>query len=404
MKRFFYSAIKDKNEMVSGHVEAVDKFDAKEKIRDMGFIPAHVYEENFENINKIKKIGNKPIISIGTNDLKIFTSSIQTILASGLSTFQALENISLHAPNKRISIFAGHIYTMMKGGATFSEALMIYKDIVGVIYVSICKTGEESGALPQTLMYLSVLLDKKINLRNKFIRLSIYPTFLFVLLFGIYMLFGKFIFPTIIMGMDMGLPPMVAFFMKGSSFITSYFWLIVLFFIAILFAIKYTVGFKVLKDKLSDVFAKLPLIKDCMTYISLSHYMSALYISYQAGVPIVDALRLSEETIPVNAIRKKAAVVTELVGQGNRLTDSFYKSNLLTPVMLTMMSTGELSGELGKMFSDISNAVHRDLDNAMNILAQVFPVVMLVVAGVFTGIVAVTMYSLYFSALGSLAI
>lgn len=402
MKHYYYKALKDKAETINGYVEANNPDEAKEKVRLMGFIPTGIYEENFESKRDSSIQTVNRVIDIGTNNLMQFTSELHMLTDSGISILQALDSIRQHAPNMKISKFANNLLLSIKSGTTFAQALKPYEKYVGNIYISLCKTGEESGALPETLKYLATLLKKKIDLRNKFIQISIYPTMLFLMLTAIFFLFGKFIFPAFIKNIQIeDIPPLATFFMSGSSFVLDYWWLSTIIIISIIMLIKYTIGFSKLKDNIANFFAKVPYMKDCMTYFALSHYMSSLYVAYQAGVPIVEALKLSEETIPTKVIRKKAEHVTNAVKQGAFITTAFYESEILPPVMMSMISTGEQSGKLEKMFLDISNAVHQKLDNALAILTQIFPLVMLVVAGAGVGAAAVALMQMYVSVLTS---
>ena len=66
MKRFFYRALKDKQELITGFIEAENLEDAKVKVTQMGFLPAGIYLENkipkeYKELQNtyIKKLGLK---------------------------------------------------------------------------------------------------------------------------------------------------------------------------------------------------------------------------------------------------------------------------------------------------------------------------------------------------------
>ena len=401
MKRFYYKAIKDQKELVSGYVEADDYNDAKEKVRIMGFTPTGIYEEN---INRQRRVISKdrPVLKIGTNNLKLFSSELSMFLDSGISVFEALESIQKHAHNVKISLFANNLLKSMKEGATFSEALLPHEKYLGNIYISICKTGEESGALPASLKYLTELLKRKIELRNQFIRISIYPAILLTMLVFLYFFFGCYVFPTIIerMGIDY-VPPLAEFFIKGSLFVKNTGLIFVLIIAGVVALINFTCGFVGIKNKIADFMAKIPLLKSCILYFSLSHYMLSLYIAYKSGVPISEALSLAEQTIPTKTLRSNAKMVTESVKKGNSLTSAFGNSEILPPVMMSMISTGEQTGKLEKMFLDISNAVSKKLNDAIEVLAQTFPVIMLLFVGGGVGIAAIAVLQMYAASLSA---
>lgn len=48
MAKFFYKALKDNKTEVKGYVEAESSREAREKIRNLGFLPTNIHEESFE--------------------------------------------------------------------------------------------------------------------------------------------------------------------------------------------------------------------------------------------------------------------------------------------------------------------------------------------------------------------
>jgi type II secretory pathway component PulF len=300
-------------------------------------------------------------------------------------------------------LFARDLERAIKSGKSFYEALMPYEDILGNVYVTLCRTGEESGALPETLDYLLNLLKKKESLRSKLIHMSVYPAILIVVLVIEFMLFGLGIFPTMIENLQIDqVPPIAMAFIAGASFVLKLWWLFVFTAIGGWLLLKFTIGFKAIKKSVGNFFAKIPLMKDCLKYFSLSHYMSVLYVAYEAGVPIVAALRMAEDTISVAKINEQAKSVTNHVGKGESITDAFYKSDMLPPVIMSMVSTGEKTGKLGQMFRDISIAVEQKLDAAISVMSKAFEPLLLLVVGAGVAVMAVAVIQMYISSLTSM--
>lgn len=402
MNKYFYRAVKDRTELVTGYIEANDSTEAKEKVKAMGFMPAGIYEESFTPKEYEPKKANL-VNHLKLKELRYFTNELQMLTDSGISVLEALDSIKKHAPSVKIALFAKDLSDRIKDGSTFTEALEPYKDIVGHIYTALCNTGEESGTLPATLKYLETLLKKREDLRSKFIQMMIYPAILVLVMCGMYFLFGAVVFPMIIMKMNItSVPPLVDFFMFGTNFVLKYWWLFVFAIIGTWQTLKYTIGFKTIKQKLGNFFMKIPLMSDCIKYLSLSHYMAVMYISYEAGVPIVSTLRLAEGTMPNDVLIKQAKVVTKSTEQGENLTDAFYKSDLLPSTLMSMIATGEQTGKLGKMFRDISIAVDQKLDAALSILAKAFEPILYLVVGAGVAVIAIAIIQMYASALSSI--
>ena len=176
---------------------------------------------------------------------------------------------------------------------------------------------KQSKAIPTTSIEV---------LRSKLIHMSIYPTILVAVLVVEFMLFGLGIFPTMVENFQIDqVPPIAMAFMAGANAVLKLWWLFVFLIIGGWVLLKHTIGFKAIKKSIGNFFAKIPLMKDCLRYFSLSHYMSVLYVAYESGVPIAAALRMAEDTISVDKINEQAKSVTNQVGKGENITDAFYK-------------------------------------------------------------------------------
>lgn len=402
MKKYFYKAIKDKTELVSGYIEASNTEDARDKVKAMGFLPSGIYEDSVDKPSSEPKT-KYFIKKLSLKDLILFTSELHTLTDSGISLLQALDSISGRSPNIKIAALARDLSLSVKSGSTFSEALQPHMKIFGQIYCSLCKTGEESGTLPATLKYLENLLKKKATLNTKFIQMSIYPAILILVLVGMFLIYGGLVFPYMISMMNINnIPPIVQNIMFGTNFVFKTWWLFGLGVYGTWFVMKnsgiYTKFIKTLKN----FFMKIPVLNNCIQYLSLSHYMAVLHISYESGVPISSSLKLAEETMPNDVLKNRAKMATKEVLGGKNLTDAFCSSEVLPVEMLSLISTGEETGKLGKMFRDISIAVDKKLESALAVLARVFEPLLLLCIGAGVAVFAIAIIQMYYTALGSL--
>lgn len=403
MKRYFYRALKDRKEVVTGFVEAENQEDAKTKITQMGFLPAGIYSE--DKIPKDIKLPSKTFIKkLGLKELMFFTSEFQMLVDSGISVFEALESLSRHAPSRKISIFADDLLKKMKGGRTLSEAIEDYTSILGTVYISLVRTGEESGTLPETLKYLTKLLKKQDELKGKMIHILIYPIILITIMTIMFFAFGGIIFPKMIQQLSMTpdtLPATVKMLIGSVNFIVKYGVFFILGILGFCYATGSTIGFERIRKQALEIMMKIPVLKDCLQYIALSHYMSVLHVAYDAGVPMLKTLSLAEGSIYIDSLKYQANLVTRSVEKGNSLTDSFANTYLLPSIMLSMVSTGEKTGKLGDMFRDIARNIEEKLDSAITALSKAFEPILLIVLGIGAAYMAISILQMTMSAVTS---
>ena len=403
MKRFFYRALKDKHEVITGFIEAENLDDAKIKVTQMGFLPAGIYYET-KIPKEYQKQQNTYLKKLGLKELLFFTSELQMLVDSGISVFEAMESLSKHAPSKKIAIFANDILEKMKSGKTLSEAISDYLPILGTVYISLIRTGEESGSLPATLKYLVKLLKKQDELKGKMIHIMIYPIILLTIMIGMFLIFGGLVFPMMIKQLSMT-PDMIPITVKLLTGSVSFILKFGLFFLLGIWGVCYATGASIgtenIKKKALDIMMKIPILKDCLQYITLSHYMSVLHVSYEAGVPIVKTLSLAEDTIYVDSLKQQANIVTRSVTNGESLTEAYEKTLLLPNIMLSMVATGEKTGKLGQMFQDIAKNIEEKLNSAITALSKAFEPLLLIILGIGVGFMAISIIQMYLGALSS---
>lgn len=402
MARYFYKALKNQKEAVSGYIDAESSAEARNKVRQLGFMPTGIYEEKPEDISELSYSNRQVKLKLKLSEKILFTSEMQTLLSSGISALEALESVSKYSSSRKISLIADDISESIKAGLTFSQALKKYSSVFGNIYLAICVAGEHSGFLSDALGYLLTLLKKQDSLKGKFFQMSIYPSILVTILVGVFFLMGGLVFPKLISGLNITDPPLTVSILTGSvSFILHYWFLILIFVVGLCYFINSIFGFDYIKKAYSDFLMKIPFLSDCIKYFSLAHYMSVMHIAYEAGIPITESLKMAESTITNDEMRKRAKDVANLISQGKSLTDAYYQSQLIPGVLMPLIATGEKTGKLGQMFRDASIGIEKKLDLALDALSRAFEPFLMVVLGGCVGYFVIAFFQMYSEAMSS---
>ncbi len=403
MVKYFYRALKNQKELVTGYVEAHTQREARDAVRKMGFLPTYIYEENLKPHEQNKNLKKHSGIKFTISDKIVFTSELQVLLSSGISILESLESVAKYSPKPKIVRIADELSKAIKGGATFSEALKMYSDVFGEIYIALCYSGETAGSLPEVLNYILSLLRKQSDLKGKLIQMSIYPAILVLMLIVLFFGMGGFVFPMLIKSLSVEhVPPTVSVLTDSVSFICKYWWFMLITGIGCAYGINIMFGFGKLKTAISNFLMKFPLIAGCVQYFSLAHYMSVLHIAYESGIPIVEAMNMAVKTISNKVMQKRAADVVQFVSAGEALTDAYYKSQLIPGILMPLIATGEKTGKLGQMFRDASIAVEKKLDMAIKALASAFEPALIIVIGICVGYFLIAFVQMYTQGLSSI--
>ena len=77
-------------------------------------------------------------------------------------------------------------------------------------------------------------------------------------------------------------------------------------------------------------------------------------------------------------------------------------SGAIPPALMSMISAGEKSGTLGKMFKDAAQVIDKKVDMALSAMMKLFEPTLIVVMGVVVAFIALGFYQMYVATLGSL--
>ncbi len=412
MAKYKYKALQNNTQIVEGEVEAQSLREARELIRKLGFIPTKVYTEDtpqtqVQIVTKQEKSTAKVSIKHLSLTQKInFTSQLETLLSAGIPILEALQTIENNSPDAKLKTISLNLRIGIMSGLTFAQALnSLYGQVFGSVYSGLVKTGEDAGELEATLQRMLVMLRKQDAIKGKIVNASIYPGVLLTMMTGLLILFAKFVFPRFadIMAFNgADLPLMAQSIMGFFNFIDNFWWLVLMIIGAVCYVLVNMFKNPQIKSKWDEFVLKIPVVSDFITYINLSNFMTVMHISYDAGVPIMSGLELANKTVGNYTIKSKIFTSVNLVRAGKSLTEAFQRTLVIPQELVSMISAGEKSGTLGKMFHDCANVIDKKVDMALEALTKLFePAVILIMGGAVL-FIALAFMQAYFGMLGSL--
>ncbi len=413
MGKYFYSALKNNKQIIKGEIEAASPREAREKIRQLGYIPTKVYIENYDISGETMVHNNvsptysaKRIKNLSLNDKILFTSELQVMLSSGIPILEALHVIESNTPKLKLRQLSNEIKEYITNkNMTFSQALeTLYGEVFGPVYTGLCISGEAAGELDVTLERILTLLRKQASIKSKIISASIYPAILIAIMFGLMLLFSKLVFPAFagVMAFNGQSLPFLATFLVTFFNLFSNLWFFGLIsLIAAVFTFKTLLKDKNIKRNFDNFLLNIPVLSEFIKYVNLSNFMSVLEVSYEAGVPIMESLILANKTVHNIEINNKVFNALNFVKQGKSLSEAFSFVNLLPPDLLVLISTGEKSGKLGKMLKDMVMVIDKKVDMVLETLTKLFEPACIIIIGAFVLVIAIAFYQSYFGMIGS---
>ncbi|HEY9744876.1 MAG TPA: type II secretion system F family protein, partial [Oculatellaceae cyanobacterium] len=349
MASFQYEAlrIQDKSK-VSGVINASTEKEARELLREQNLVPTKlaIIENSVLAGKKTNPLVEliQQILGVSSKDKIAFTRNIGMMIRAGIPVTEALMYYENYATNRRFRKIVARIRQDIMSGYSLSQALAVHKKIFDDVYVNVTKAGERSGELDQTMARLTHLLLKAEQLKMKIISAAVYPIIVVVILVLVLVLMFTLVLPTfanIYKQLNVPLPLITRIMLMISSAFRDY-WFIT--FPALIFSgfglYKFFTG-PTGKVILDQIFIKMPVLGDLIKHTQSSHFVSTLFVSFGAGLPITDALYLATATLSHTQIKAAFKQVNVQIQTGQRLAAALAKTGYMPDLVMLMISTGE---------------------------------------------------------------
>lgn len=393
MPIYSYTALKNKD-VIKGTLEASNHKEARDLIRKMGYIPTKIMETGKGGSNE-NKVEYRKINKLKLSERVEFTSTFQILVQSGIPVIEALMFIENDATNKKLKAVAQELRRQIMSGSTFADTVARYPEVFGQIYIGLVRAGEDAGELEKTMERLLELLKKEENIRSRVVGALMYPVFVIILAMLVTTVMLVFVFPAfaeMFDTLDKELPWITKTLMDMGVFLKTYWPAIPLIFGTVIFGSMFLLRWTPSRRLIDKYVLKIPIINQLIQFSNFSNFVSVMQVAYDAGIPVVDCLYLSNITLTNSALKDKISLATAEVQQGKHLSVALRATKAIPNMILFMIATGEQSGRLGEMMYQATIFIDKTLDKVIDTMTKAIEPIMLIVIG---GIVLVLALALY---------
>jgi type IV pilus assembly protein PilC len=425
MPRFAYVALDSRGQESTGLVEALSTNDAIGQLRQAGYFPTNVYEEEQGGASQTKAqraaraagasasaTKKKGIVlfqkkTVKAKVLMVFTRQLATLIDAGLPLLRGLSVLEKQERDVVLKNTINQLADSVQGGSTFSESLGQHPKIFNKLFVNMVKAGELGGVLELVLGRLAEFQEKAQRVKNKVKSAMIYPVIVLSLAMVIMAFLMVFIVPKFesifhdMLG-DKPLPAITRFVIGLSGFMQQH-WLILLGGIfALIFGYKLasrTPGGRALIDRIA---LRAPLFGDLTRKSSISRFARTLGTLVTSGVPILQALNITRETADNTVIADAITQVHDSVKEGASIVQPLEASGAFPPMVISMIDVGEETGQLPEMLLKIAEVYDDEVDTAVAGLTSMLEPIMIVLLAVIVGTIVIALFMPLISIIGGL--
>ena len=378
MPTFNYRAVDQQGRLFKGQMDAINEVDLEIRLEHIGL--------SLISMKPIKKsamiIGSK---KVSLKDLMLFCFQMEQLSSAGVPLIDGLSDLRDTATNPHLQKIIGAIVSDIEGGRMFSEALALHPLVFSKIFVSLVEAGEKTGQLAEVFGHLSVTYQWQDELVSQTKKLIAYPLFvLAVVVFAIVFLM-IYLVPQMVtflhnMGQDLPLQTKALIFISNGF--VRYWWLLI--FLPITFSASLMVMLKSSRTaRYYFDYAKLhmPMTGDILQKIILARFSRYLALMYQAGIPILDAIKICEGIVANQVITDALQRVHLQINTGDNMSDSFQNAGIFPPLVVRMVRVGESTGGLDKALLKISHFYDRDVKDSIENMLKVLEPALTVILG-----------------------
>jgi len=311
---------------------------------------------------------------------------LAVLIKAGISLKDALEDIGENTHDPLIKELFLKAAEAIDSGKSLSDAFAEYEEYVGGISLAMIRLGEQTGDLVMALEYLAEIYENMYENRRRMIKALRYPIITLIAIaiafvFLILLVVPKFKALFEQLHAQLPLPTRILLFLEK---VFSEYGLIVLsgFFITIFivsYLYKTSLDFKKIMDK---ILLKTFLINKIIEYGSLNRFLQTLSSLLRSGIPLLDALKISEGIISNEVIKDKIKTIIKGINQGRSFSEMAKETNLVNFIALRMISAGEESGELDVMLEKAAKYYGDKFQDVIdNMQASIEPIMLTIIGG-----------------------
>jgi len=274
------------------------------------------------------------------------------------------------------------------------------------LYVNMVKAGEQSGALVDVLRRMADHFDKFAQVQAKFTSALIYPALVFCVGIGMIIFFLTVMLPKFMsLFGDVGfkdLPMMTVVLINISGAFKHYWWLIAGIILVAVILFKRFQASPLGRRKIDEWKMKAPLLGHVVCLNLYGQFARTLCTLLQNGVPMLTALKITEQVIPNSVIKEATARTRDAVTDGKSLAQPLAASKVFPRLMVDLVKIGEETGNVADALNNVAQTYENQLTIALRVTTNLIEPVLIIGISALVGLLLVAVLGAMFKMVSSI--
>jgi type IV pilus assembly protein PilC len=426
MAQFSYKARRRTGELVEGVLEVADRSAALVQIERLGLFPIVVDAARGSAVvrpSAARGNGKKPAISgllpaslrnwshrqrrPKLQELAMYTQQMANLLHAGMPLTVALHSMTSLSSKGIPSEVSRQLKQDVTEGRSLSDSMARQGGVFPDLVVNIVRAGEQSGALEEVLRRQAAHFERFAEVQARFKSAMIYPAVVcsvgvVLIVFFMTVMLPKFM--TLFEGMKVPLPAMTQALINISHFFSGYWWLFPLLGTVFWILFKRYQATPMGRRALDRLKMRLPLFGKVIRLNLFGQFSRTLATLLQNGVPVLQALRITEQIIPNAVVKEAIAATREAVTDGKTLAQPLAKSQIFPQLMIDLIKIGEETGNVPASLNNVADTYEQELNLALRAMTNLIEPIMIVVIAIIVGFLLMSVMSAMFAITNSIQV
>jgi type II secretory pathway component PulF len=412
MPQFSYRARRRSGELVEGVLDVADRSAAVTQIERLGLFPVAVDTAKAGAVAVNGKSSAKSIDLMAflpptlraqlsqkrkpkLQELATFTQQLSNLLQSGMPLTVALNSMT-HLESKGIPTEVSRdLKQEVTEGKSLSDAMAKQPRVFSDLYINMVRAGEQSGSLVEVLRRMATHFQQFAEVQAKFTSALIYPVIVVcmgVLLIAFFMIVMMPQFTTIFNSFNIPLPLPTRLLIGFSQLLLGYWWLLgFVMIVAVILFLRFKAS-DAGGRKLDEWKMKAPVVGKVINLNLFGQFARTLGTLLQNGVPVLTALKITEQVLPNRLVKEAVAKTREAVTDGKTLAQPLAQSKLFPQLMVDLVRIGEETGDVPGALNNLADTYEGELAISLRLMTQLLEPVLIMVMG---GVVAFLLLSIF---------
>jgi len=394
---FNYKIKTQNGELIEGNIEAPDENAAVNILHEKGYVVLSLRALKKDLFSAdLNQYFSKP----NNKDIVIFTRQLSTLIDADMPLAEGLRTLARQGDKPVFKKVITEISEAVEGGSSLSGALAAHSKMFNQFYIKLVQTGEISGKLHETLLYLADYLEKSQTINSKIRGALAYPAFVVFALVVVTIIMMVYVLPQLLsIFKEVGsteLPFTTRILIFTTEAVNKFLYPIVIVVFGGSFLLWRYIKTPEGKARFDNLKINFPSLGSVIRNLYLARMSESLATLIKSGIPILDGLKITADLVGNTVYQKILLDAEENVRGGGNISEVLEKRKEIPPLMSSMVAIGEKTGKLNFMLDHVSKFYKSESDNAIeNISTLIEPILVLILGFAVAVLVSAILLPIY---------